>query len=151
MKKICVFLLCLLIVFPMCIPCSAYTADETVVYTSETDLGNGIMCTETITVSDGFSRIAGTKTGSRTKTYTYYDKLIAEIAITATFTYNGVLAGVTSMSISKCETYDGWKFQQTSFAPSGGTLSLTGKLTKLFFPNVDVNISLTCDKNGNIS
>ena len=78
-------------------------------------------------------------------------KLIAEIWIDATFRYDGNTVSVVSKSISKCETYDGWSFKQSSFTSSGGTVTLTGKLTKLLVLNANVNISLTCDKNGNIS
>lgn len=83
----------------------------------------------------------------------YYDDgaLVAEIALTATFRYDGNTVSVVSKSISKCETYDGWSFKQSSFTSSGGTVTLTGKLSKLLVLNASVKISFTCDENGNIS
>lgn len=122
MKKYLSLLLCLLIVIQCCIPCFAAEA-----------------------------RIAGTRDSERTKVYKYDGEVIAEITITGKFTYNGSYAVVNSKSISKCETYNGWSFQQTSFTVSGGTITLTGKLTKLFHEARTVSISLTCDAYGNIS
>lgn len=122
MKKYLSLLLCLLIAFQLCIPCFAAEA-----------------------------RIAGTKSHEETKVYTHDGVVIARIAITGSFTYNGSYAVVNSKSISKCETYNGWSFQQTSFTVSGGTITLTGKLTKLFHETKTVSISLTCDAYGNIS
>lgn len=41
--------------------------------------------------------------------------------------------------------------KQTSFTSSGGTVTLEGKLTKLLILNDPFTMTLTCDKNGNIS
>ncbi len=90
---------------------------------------------------------------SVTREKKYYDNgtLIGEIALTVTFCYDGSMVSVVSKSISKCETYDGWSFKQSSFSSSGGTVTLTGNLNKLLVLSTNVNISLTCDKNGNYS
>lgn len=149
MKKICTFFLCAFLLFNLCTPCSA-ASEEEVIYCSQTDLGNGIICTEVITVSEPQTR-SSTKTATTKRTYTYSNETIAVISVTGTFSYNGSTVSVISKSISECETYDGWSFKQSSFTSSGGTITLDGKLTKLLIFNANLSISLSCDPNGNIT
>jgi len=149
MKKICLFLLCAVLFFSICTPCSA-ASEEEVIYCSQTDLANGIVCTEVITVS-GTQTKSSTKTATTKRTYTYSDEIIAVISVKGTFSYDGSTVSVISKSITECETYDGWSFKQSSFTSSGGTITLDGKLTKLIVLNANISISLSCDKDGNIS
>jgi len=149
MKNICTFFLCTFLLFNLCTPCSA-TSEEEVIHYSQIDLGNGIICTEVITVSGTQTR-SSTKTATTKRTYTYSNETIAVISVTGTFSYDGSTVSVISKSISECETYDGWSFKQSSFTSSGGTITLEGKLTKLLILNANINITLSCDKNGNIS
>lgn len=149
MKKIIALLTCLVVITGCIFPCSAAENSEVIYYAEET-LDNGITVVDVITVSQISAR-AMLRDADRSKTYRDGDTVIAEIAVTGTFRYDGTTVSVVSKSISKCETYDGWSFKQSSFTSSGGTITLTGTLNKLIFLNADVNISLTCDKNGNIS
>lgn len=88
-------------------------------------------------------------TSTRTQSYSYDGEEIAEIAITGSFHYDGNAVMVTSKSISKCVTYDGWIFQEASFISSGGSIVLTGTLTKSG-KTVNVYITLSCDPDGKI-
>ena len=76
---------------------------------------------------------------------------IGIIAFQATFSYNGDSAYVTSKAVIQTDTYDGWSYKQTSFITTGNTVTLEGKLTKLLILNDPFTMSLTCDKDGNIS
>lgn len=149
MNKILALLLCIIIVYNCVSPCSAVDNSEVLYYGEET-LENGILVTDTISETSPNSR---NMSRCVTREKKYYDDgaLVAEIALTATFRYDGNTVSVVSKSISKCETYDGWSFKQSSFTSSGGTVTLTGKLSKLLVLNASVKISLTCDENGNIS
>lgn len=149
MKKLITVLLCLMVISICILPCSAVDNREVIFYAEEA-LENGIVVVDTITENNPISR-SMSRSVTREKIYYFNDEVIAEIAITATFRYDTQSVSVVSKSISKCETYDGWTFKQTSFTTSGGTVSLTGKLTKLLVLNANVSISLTCDENGNIS
>ena len=149
MKKLTAFLTCIFLLLASVAPCAAAEAG-TVIYSAEETLDNGVTVVDTITVLQSNAR-ATTKTYQRTNTYKHNGEVIAEIAITATFQYDGSTVSVVSKSVSTCETYEGWSFKQSSFTSSGGTVTLTGKLTKLILLNADVSISLTCDKNGNVS
>lgn len=148
MKKIVAFVFCLFLVLNLSIPCLA-TRGEEIIYSAQTELENGIICLDMITVSSSLLR-SQDKTATRSQTFLRDGTTIAEISITGTFRYDGSTISVVSKSISKCQTYDGWKFTQSSFTSSGGTITLTGTLSKLLL-KTNVNISLSCDKDGNIS
>lgn len=114
------------------------------------DPESGITIVKEITIEDSLTR-SSSRTVTTKQTYTRNGNTIAVIAVTATFSYNGSTVSVTSKSVSQRTTYNGWKFTQNSLTSSGGTVSLSGKLTKLLNPTVPVNLSITCDKNGNIT
>ena len=121
-----------------------------IISVSQEVLEDGIEIITVTTVTESTFR-SMSKAYTREQTFIRDGVTIGVIAINATFRYDGNTVSVVSKSISKCETYDGWSFKQSSFTSSGGTVTLTGKLTKLLVLNANVNISLTCDKNGNIS
>ena len=152
MKKILAIAWCFLFVFLLGSPALAVEegASDKVVWSNQESLDNGITMIREIVVS-GVETRSTSKTYTDKRTYVKDDVTIAEIWVTATFQYDGSTVSVTSKSISKCETYDGWSFKQSSFTSTGGTVTLTGKLTKLIVLKADVSISLTCDKNGNVS
>jgi hypothetical protein len=45
---------------------------------------------------------------------------------------------------------DGWSYTQSSLTTSGGTITLNGSVSKLLL-KYSFTLTLTCDKNGNIS
>lgn len=148
MRRFFVVLLCAILLVGSIHPCSA--TEEQVIYSTEEFWDGDVRVVEVIYLSVD-STYATDKTYTQQREYYYGDTLIADIAITGTFRYTGSSVSVVSKSVSRSETYDGWSFKQSSFSSSGGTITLTGKLTKLLIFNADVNMSLTCDKNGNIS
>ena len=151
MKKILIAMLCTLLLIFSTQPCFALETDDgCVVYSHTETLADGITLVREIILIDSQSR-SMTKAYTDKHTYSHNGEVIAEIWIDATFRYDTQTVSVVSKSVSKCDTYDGWSFKQSSFTSSGGTVSLTGKLTKLLVLNANVNISLSCDKNGNIS
>ena len=151
MRQIRVFLLCIILVLGFVHPCAAVEASsENVIFYEEKTNEDGIT-TITVITSHGDQARSTNKTYTKKSTSIKNGTIIADIWITGTFQYDGTTVSVVSKSISKCETYDGWSFKQSSFTSSGGTITLEGKLTKLIVLNADISISLSCDKNGNIS
>ena len=151
MKRLLIIMMCTFMLLSLAVPCFASEAGEScVVQSNVRTLDNGIILVRETALNNSLAR---SMSRAYTDKYTFYHdgELIAEIWIDATFRYDGNTVSVVSKSISKCETYDGWSFKQSSFTSSGGTVTLTGKLTKLLVLNANINISLTCDKNGNIS
>ena len=122
---------------------------DSVMTTSIENIGNDIVVTTEFSVSNS-SKIANQKTASVSKTYKKGSETIAKIGISGTFEYDGNTVKVKSKSVTPKTVYSGWSFSQDSFTSIGGEISLSGELRKLFTTNMSVDISLTCDKNGNV-
>lgn len=150
MKKFTALLLSLLLLCSLLAPAAALdTAAAQTVSIQTIDLGDGWTVTEELIVSDQ----ARTASRAATKKHSFSKNgtAIADIAITGVFRYDGTTVSVTSKTVSQKDTYNGWSYSQTSFTSSGGSINLTGKLTKILQVAVLVDITLSCDKDGNIS
>lgn len=77
--------------------------------------------------------------------------MIAVIAFTATYRFDGTSVSVVEKTVTQTDTYGGWGYKQTLFSSSGGTVTLEGKLSKWLVFNNSISMSMTCDKNGNIT
>lgn len=152
MKRLCSTLLCMIVLIGVAVmPAEAVdnadalgqvAVEETIV------VGNRVAAAGTVAVPlSGSTTVPVTKS----KKYTTSGKVIANIAVTAEFSYNGSSVKVLSKKVSKKEVYSGWSFTQSSFTSSGGTVTLKGSLKKTGVSAVPVSIKITCDKNGNIS
>lgn len=91
------------------------------------------------------------KTATHTENFYASGILIATIAIQATFHYDGNNVSVASKSVTQASTYNGWNYTQNSFTSSGGTVTLSGTLSKFLHSNQVFSMSLSCDKDGNVS
>lgn len=150
-------LFCVILTTLLMLPTSATktpsTSPEGILLFRTTDsLDDGwTIFSETKLISQSITATASTKTTSTTKTITYNGVTVGIFTIQATFQYNGSTVSVTSKSVTRADTYSGWSYTQTSFTSSGGTVTLNGKLTKLLHPSLSFSMSLSCDKNGNIT
>lgn len=150
MKKGIALLLCLIMVFPL-------TVSATPVESAE----EAVIISETVTTEDGFTFVdevidisqarSADKDYIRRKTIYREDVLVAIIAFTVTFRYDGSSVSVVYKAVTQTDTYEGWSYKQNSFTSSGGTVTLDAKLTKLLIFNSPFTMSATCDANGNIS
>jgi len=104
--------------------------------------------------------LLGSLRSSTTKTATvkHYDSdstLVWKAAITADFSYNGSTASCTRVSKSTTVYNSSWKCTSSSCSTSGATATgnFTFKKYTLGIPTQTINetISMTCDKNGNIT
>lgn len=148
MKRILSLCITIILLISAATPVSAVDQGDPVLR-NETILDCGIICIEEITVCSNAR--ASQKQAVKNSTFKRDGTTIAVIAYEAVFQYDGSTVSVVSKSITQVDTYDGWSFKQNSFTSSGGTVTLTGKLSKLLILNTSVNLTLTCDKNGNIS
>lgn len=153
MKKIFSIFLCMVTLFTMIVPVCA-TSDNsnsgnTISYYEE-QLDNGWIVVDEIVE---YSHARSTeKTYERKKSFYDGDTLIAVIAFQATYRYTGTSVSVVSKTVTQTDTYSGWSFKQNSFTSSGGTVALEGTLKYLLiFNSSDFSMSMTCDKNGNIT
>ena len=100
----------------------------------------------------------GNKTVSKTKYASYYDKngnLLWSVFLEAEFSYNGKTS-YCKEARAYYETYDSdWKVSSSDFSTDGNTVTadFTAQQSKLGVKLKTVNktLTLTCDKNGNIS
>ena len=132
----------------LAIPVSATEAD-TVIWHQETKLDNDITVIDEVIEHSQMRSVS--KGYTRQKTITSGDTVIAVIAIHGVFSYDGTTVSVVSKSVTQTDTYDGWSYKQNSFTSSSGTITLDAKLTKLLVLNISFTMTLSCDKNGNIS
>lgn len=155
MKRALAIILCLLLT-TACFSAGAYDASPDyesqstyTTTTTETETNDGVIIIDELTVESNTR--SSSKRGTLTRTFVKNNNTIAVITLTATFSYNGSTVSVVSKSVTQSDTYNGWSFKQDSLASSGGTVTLTGRLTKILTSPVIVNMSITCDKNGNIT
>lgn len=152
MKKFLCSVCCIVLLAAMVMPIFAVEVSEDnmqVVSREESVLDSGIRVIIETSVSQ--EARAANRTYSRTGTYYWGDTMIAKITIQGTFYYDGSTVRVVSKSVTQSTTYDGWSYTQKSFTSSGGTITLEGKLSKLLVLNQAVEMSLSCDVNGNIT
>lgn len=148
MKRVLSIILCTILFASVSIP--TYAAEQTeVIYCEETILEDGTVLTDEIIVTSNAR--ASQKTATRKVTVKKDDETIGIIAFKATFQYDGSSVSVVSKSVTQTDTYNGYSYSQTSFTSSGGTVTLSGKLTKYLIFTQSFSLSLTCDKNGNLS
>ena len=140
----------MLLICSLLVPAAAQdTVSAQTVRTQTIDLGDGWTVTEELIINDQ-ARTAS-RAATKKQSFSKNGEAIADIAITGVFRYDGSTVSVSSKVVSQKDTYNGWSFTQNSFTSSGGTITLTGKLTKPLRVSGSVNMKLTCDKNGNIS
>lgn len=150
MRKFLALVLCFSLIISVSITTQAAEQGNVLLH-QEIDLGNGLTVIDEV-IECPQARTTYGKTVNRTRTFKDGDTVIAVIVFQATFHYDGTTVSVASKRVIQTDTYDGWHYKQTSFTSSGGTVTLSARLTKLLFIfNNPFTMSLTCDKNGNIS
>lgn len=148
MKRILSILICFILVIPVVVPANA-AENKVVLFHSETMLENGVLVIDELAVHPQMR--SSTQSYERSKTFTRGNTTIAVIAILGTFRYDGSTVSVVSKEVTQTDTYDGWNYSQSSFTSSGGTITLSAKLTKLLNASIPFTMTLSCDKDGNIS
>lgn len=149
-KKRISFLVTFLLVICL-LPVEAFAADNQVVYYDD-----GSYDVITITVDMKATRATGTKTGTITKDRRNSDgELEWRASMKATFTYDGSTSRCTSVDSPSVVIYDNtWSLDSKSCSKSGNTA--TGNITmakKLLLGSskAPITLTLSCDKNGNLS
>lgn len=148
MKRLLTICICAVLFVCMVFPSSAAEQPQKE-YGEEMVLENGLTVVDEITV---YSQVRSTDERiERRRTIKDGDTVIAIVAFEAVFRYDGSTVSVVSKTVTQTDTYAGWSYKQKSFTSSGGTVTLDAKLTKLLIFNNSFTMTLSCDKNGNIS
>lgn len=138
----------MMLVFSLTIP--VFAEEQQILISQEiTELSDGIVLIDEL-YETMIARTA-TKEYTRRKTIKSNGTTIGIIAIKGKFSYDGTKVSVVSKSVTQTDTYNGWNYKQNSFTSSGGTIILDAKLTKRLIPSVAFTITMTCDKNGNVT
>lgn len=148
MKKLFSLLVCAIFLISI-VPYATAVGQEEIIYSDEYTLENGLAIIDVVTVTSQ-ARASG-KTVYREKNIYDGETLVAYIRFEATFRYDGSTVSVVSKTVTNTDTYDGWEYVQNSFTSSGGTVTLSAKLTKWIILNTSFTMTLSCDKDGNIS
>lgn len=152
MKKFFSLLTCLLLVCNIFVhPVAAMEiaeSEQIVVSQSVENLGNGCYFIETIYTPAVQSRSA--KTGTKVAEYITSGQTIFTVSVTGTFTYDGSSSDATSSSCSvatyvQSATITGKRAYTSGASACGfGSVSYNGA-------TLQKTVTLTCDKNGNLS
>lgn len=151
MKKKCISFFVTFLLVICLLPVETFAAENRVVYYDD-----GSYEVITITVDMKETRATGTKTGMITKDRRNSDgELEWRASMKATFTYDGSTSRCTSVDSPSVVIYDNtWSLDSKSCSKSGNTA--TGNITmakKLLLGSgkVPITLTLSCDKNGNLS
>lgn len=150
-RVVCLFAVLAVILPVLSITCFAQArGEETVVAYFE----DGSYITESVEANG--ARASGTKTGTKTKSYYGSDgDLKWKAVLTGKFTYNGTSATCTSASMDVTISDSTWYVISKSASKSGntayGTATIGEKVLGVTVREVPVDLSLSCDKDGNLS
>lgn len=150
MKRLCCLMFTLLLLLPVLIVTSS--ASETSLDVVHFEDGSYL----TIQLIESNMRAGGTKTANKTYTYTENDGTVAwKAVLNGSFSYTGSSAVCTS-SICSVTIYDtAWYQVSKTTSKNGATataeLTMGYKLLGITMKKVPVNMTLTCDPNGNLS
>lgn len=151
MKKSFTLFLAVLMILSL-LPVQAFAADSTVTY--DDDGGYTVITIE----EDQYSLTRATNTKSGSIKYEHFattGDLQWKAVMHATFTYDGSTSSCTSVNSLTVKVYDDiWSLDSKSYSNSGNTA--TGNVTmaiKLLVGSgkVPITLTLSCDKNGNLS
>ena len=144
-----VFALLLLAVFAA-VPVQASEISEETTYFTD---GSYVI----ITITEIPSRAAGTKTGAKSaRYYSNSNELEYAVTVTGTFSYNGTSSQCTSADgTTSITNTNKISLASESFSKSGAvatyTVTINHKVLGIVIGKETHSISLTCDKDGNLS
>ena len=109
-----------------------------------------------ITIEDVSARATNTRTANKYLThYNSSDEVLWEAKLTASFTYTGTTSSCTSASCSVTVNDSAWYVVSKSASYSGNTatanLTMGKKFLGITIDKPKYTITLTCDKDGNLS
>lgn len=154
MKRIVIFLICLLTICTTLTPIVSIAVEPTSDKREIIILEDGSYIE--IVTTENFTRSSGSKTGN--KSYTYWDNdgnAMWKAVLTASFTYTGSSSTCTNASCSVTIYDSSWYQVSKSTSYSGNTattqLTMGHKVLGVTVSKPSYTITLSCDANGNLS
>lgn len=125
-------------------------------------IGDGLyICTELSQYSPSIYTspaltVSSSKSATLTSTVTDSSgNVLIKYVLSATFTYNGSSATCTSASYSTNVYSNGWSFSNATSSKSGntayGAYTAVNKVLLITVQSISRNLTISCDKDGNIS
>ena len=152
MKRCITWLLLLCMTAALLLPVQAAAAEDPVTEVIYLENGDSIV----VTLEVMGARASGTKTAS--KSYTYYNADGSKawtVTLTGTFTYTGTTSTCTKASSSITFHDDLWYLKAKSTKASGSSaivnLTVAYEVQGTVTETKSCTVTLTCDKNGNLS
>lgn len=133
----------------LAIPVAAMETDQSIISRTVEDLGNGLYFIETISVPS-VQPYSNSKTGTKTSECVYNGTTIFTISVTGIFTYDGSTSQATSATGKMVAYAEGVTFNDRRAYVSGASAIATGSAT-YNGTTIPKTVTLTCDKNGNLS
>lgn len=153
MKRMLSLLVCLILatstlVFPVT---AAGSTDNEQIVVSQTieNLGNDCYFVETIYVPT-VQPYGSQKTGTKTAQYIASGTTIYAISVTGTFTYDGTSSDATSAACKIVTYVENATISSRNAYTSGSSAVATGSVV-YYGITLQKTVTLTCDKNGNLS
>lgn len=145
---ICIILLGNIFAFP--VTATEFTENDQIMISQTVEnLGNGYYFIETIYVP-AVQPYSNTKTGTKTAQCIVSGTTIYTISVTGTFTYDGSTSDATSASCKIATYVENATINSRNAYTSGASAVATGSVTYNGI-NIPKTVTLTCDKNGNLS
>lgn len=153
MKRVFSILICILLIgSTLILPATATEVipnDDIVLSRTIDNLGNDCYYIETIYVPS-IQSYGNTKTGTKVAEYIASGTTIFTISVTGIFTYDGSTSQATSASGSISAHVDGVTLNSRRAYTSGASACAYGSVT-YNGATLQKTVTLTCDKNGNLS
>lgn len=138
-----------------------YKTEKNIIQSSSEYLGDGlylyIELMETLPTGQN-SILSTTSSKGATLTSTITDSsgnVLAKYVLSASFTYNGSTSTCTSANHNTNAYANGWSFSSATSSKSGntayGSYTAVNKYLLITIQTVSGNVSISCDKNGNIT
>lgn len=145
---LCIILLCGTLAFP--VSAIEYPENEQLVISQTVeDLGQGCYYIETIYIP-AVEPYGNAKTGTKTAQYINSGTIIYAISVTGTFTYDGSTSDATSATCKITTYVQNATILSRNAYTSGASAVATGSVS-YNGATLQKTVTLTCDKNGNLS
>lgn len=150
MKRLLAIFVCFIIMISiLAIPATAVENNDIIISQTVNYISDDCYYIETITVPS-VQPFANSKTGTKSAVCVSSGTAIYTISVTGTFTYDGSTSTATSASGSISAHVEGVTLKSRNAYTSGSSAIATGSVV-YYGITLQKTVTLTCDKNGNLS
>lgn len=154
MKRVVTLIICILLISnTLAFPAAASefnNQDSQIVISQKVEfVGDDCYYIETISIPS-VQIYSNTKTGTKTAAYVASGTTIFSVSVTGKFTYDGSTSDATSSTCAVATYVEGATINSRNAYTSGASAVASGSVTYIGI-TLQKTVTLTCDKNGNLS